>query len=586
MNLDHTKVTVVSFLKPYLATRKIIIFGFLLTMFLATIETGLESYFFKLVVDTVSNVGSTELLNAILWPAIFYCGMSLYHNLVMRAYHWGMIAFYPGLKQEVMKDLFAYSTRHSISFFQSNLAGDIAAKVQDVTESLELLLRNVFEIYIARIFQPIVVACFLAYINWMFSAIFILWTVLFVVITIRLSRNVGLSSHKFSQDKNQLSGKLIDILGNIITTKIFGRVQHEYESINHSLEKVKVSEQKMHWSITRLHFVQGILSLIIITLFLSLLIHLRIEQAVSIGDFVFVLTLLASNLAHVYMLGEGIGESSKNLAKFKQAVALLLLPHDVKDKPDASPLIVTQGTIEFKSIDFQFLEDQPLFTGFNLRIQAGEKVGIVGKSGAGKSTLVNLLLRLIEPTNGTVQIDGINIKDVTLNSIRNQITLVPQQIDLFHRSILDNIRYGSLDASDAEVIEAAKLAECDSFISEMPEGYQTLVGERGMKLSGGQKQRLAIARAYIKSAKILILDEATSALDSITEAYIQRALAKIMQDKTTIIIAHRLATLRQMDRILVMEKGKIVQEGTLKELINQPGHFQDLWQQQYFTDAE
>lgn len=586
MTTHSASISIRTFLKPYLLPHKLIILLFLVTVFLATIETGLDAFFYKWVIDTVTATPPAQLLTAIILPAVCYVGMSLYHNLNMRAYHWGMMVFYPKLKQQVMQDLFTYATKHSVSFFQNNLAGDIAAKINDVTDTIEPLLRNVFEIFIARIFQPLVVAVFLSYVSIQFSFIFIVWTTAFVWLTLRLSKKIGIASHQYNQEKNQLSGRLIDVIGNMITTKIFGRIQFESQSIHTNLTKVQHSEINQHRSVLQLHFIQGILSLIILASFVGLLIYYRSLEQVTVGDFVFVLSLLVANLAHVYKLGEGIGEFSMTQAKFKQAINLLMIPHDVKDKPHAKPLAVTNGSIEFKQIAFHYIEDKPIFSSFNVSIQAGEKVGIVGTSGAGKSTFVHLLLRLIEPNQGHIKIDGIDINEVTLNSLRNQVTLVPQQIDLFHRSILDNIRYGNLEATDEEIVQAAKLAECDDFIHQLPDGYHTMVGERGMKLSGGQKQRIAIARAYLKPAKILILDEATSALDSITESYIQRALTKIMQHKTTIIIAHRLATLKQVDRVLVFENGNIVQQGKLQDLIHQPGKFAELWKQQYFMDTE
>tara|TARA_R110002110_G_scaffold415858_2_gene658586 strand:- start:23059 stop:24816 length:1758 start_codon:yes stop_codon:yes gene_type:complete len=585
MNPNSSAISINQFLKPYLAKRKFLLFVFSITCVLATLESGLDAYFLKLVIDTVTQVQPADLLMAVFWPAIFYVGMSLYHNLIMRAYHWGMMVFYPELKQNIMQDLFAYTAKHSVSFFQTNLSGDIAAKIQDITESIEPLLRNIFEIFIARATQPLIVAIFLSIVGWSFSVIYLIWAGLFIYCTLKLSKLVGQNSHQYSQEKNILSGRLIDILGNIITTKIFGRLQFESLNLNTTLETVKNSEKKLHWSLLNLHFIQGLLSFVILVCFVGLLIHERINNQVSVGDFVFVLSLLVVNLSHIYALGEGIGDSTKTIAKFRQAINILLGPHDVGNKPNAQSLNVSRGTISFKEVDFQYIDDKPIFSNFNLSIQANETIGIVGASGAGKSTLVNLLLRLVEPQKGSIQIDGTDISDVTLNSLRNQITLVPQQIDLFHRSIMDNIRYGNLEADEQQIIQAAKLAECDDFIQLLPDGYNTLVGERGMKLSGGQKQRLAIARAYLKPAKILILDEATASLDAITEAYIQRALTDIMQNKTTLIIAHRLATLKQVDRIIVFDNGKIVQDGKLDDLINQAGLFLELWKNQHFSKA-
>lgn len=252
------------------------------------------------------------------------------------------------------------------------------------------------------------------------------------------------------------------------------------------------------------------------------------------------------------------------------------------DRDDAKDLNISKGIIEFSNLDFQYNQKTSVFAGLNLTINPNEKIGIVGKSGAGKSTLVNLLLRFYDTQDGqgTIKIDNQNIRDVTLYSLREAISVIPQDTTMFNHSIMDNIRYGRLEASDDEVIVAAKQAHADEFIQNLPEGYQTLVGERGLKLSGGQRQRIAIARAILKDAPILILDEATSALDSESETLIQKSLMDVMGNKTVIAIAHRLSTLAAMDRIIVMDAGKIVQDGTHDDLVKTEGIYKTLWDTQ------
>lgn len=578
-------ITLQGFLKPYLSNSKIYLSVLFITCIIGAAEQSLHAYLLKIVIDTVSLIEPAKLLQAVLWPAIFYVGMDLYHNLTMRAYLFTCMKYFPALKKKVMNDLFEHTAEHSISFFQTNLAGDIAGKIQDVTNIIEPLIRQVFEVFISRAMMPIIAMVFLSLISWHYSAIFLVWTIAFVLCTVHLSKPVGVYSHQLAANKNQLSGKLVDVLGNIVTAKMFGRTSFEKDNLNQTMNTVKQSEVKVHWSLLRLHFIQGLFTLSLISCFMFLLIKGRMNNDVSVGDFVFVLTLLVTSLSHIYALGQGIGDTIKYINEFRQAINILLLPHDVVDKEGAEDIKVMSGEIKLCNVDFAYVPEKPIFDKLNVTIKPGEKVGIVGPSGAGKSTLINLLLRLFELQSGSVLIDNQNINDVTLKSLRRNITLVPQQTDLFHRSILDNIRYGHLEATDAEIVEAAKLAECDEFIMSLPEQYNTLVGERGVKLSGGQKQRLAIARAYLKPAKILILDEATSALDSITETYIQRSLKQIMENKTTLVIAHRLATLRQMDRILVFEKGRIVQDGTLEELRNKPGTFANLWEHQNFLET-
>lgn len=258
----------------------------------------------------------------------------------------------------------------------------------------------------------------------------------------------------------------------------------------------------------------------------------------------------------------------------------LVIPHDIKDKSNASQLVVTQGRIEFSKVKFHYQGGYSLFQNKSVTIEPGQKVGLVGYSGSGKSTFVNLILRLYEVVDGQILIDGQNLAEVTQESLRQAIAMIPQDPTLFHRSLMDNIRYGRTDATDEEVILASRKAHAHEFISLLPEGYKTLVGERGVKLSGGQRQRIAIARAILKNAPILMLDEATSQLDSITESNIQESLWDLMQGKTTLIVAHRLSTLLHMDRILVFDKGHIIEDGTHTELLNRGGLYKTLWDAQ------
>jgi len=268
------------------------------------------------------------------------------------------------------------------------------------------------------------------------------------------------------------------------------------------------------------------------------------------------------------------------LWQFFPWIAELLQPHEIVDRPGATPLVVTSARIRFEALDFSYKNARVFAGDFELEVAGGEKLGLVGHSGAGKSTLVSLLLRQFELHRGSIRIDGQSVSDITLESLRRAVALVPQSASLFHRSIMDNIRYGRLAASDEDVVEAARLAEADSFIRQLPQGYSTRVGERGVKLSGGQRQRVAIARALLRRAPILLLDEATSALDSESEAAIQAALVGLMHDKTVIAIAHRLSTLRAMDRIVVVEQGRIVEDGSHEALVRQGGVYASLWNSQ------
>ena len=288
---------------------------------------------------------------------------------------------------------------------------------------------------------------------------------------------------------------------------------------------------------------------------------------ISIADFFWELT-------------KDFSEFSKLLGRITQALKVVLDKPEFQDLPEAYELKVTRGAISFDRVLFHYKGITPLFHNKSVIIGAGQKVGLVGYSGSGKSTFVNLILRLYDVTEGSILIDGQDIRNCTQDSLRKNIAMIPQDPSLFHRTLIDNIRYGCENASDEEVVEAAKRAHAHDFIAKLPQGYNALVGERGVKLSGGQRQRIAIARAILKNAPILILDEATSALDSVVESDIQQSLWELMQGKTTIVIAHRLSTLLHMDRILVFEQGKIVEDGSHTQLLTKNGMYKTLWEAQ------
>lgn len=303
------------------------------------------------------------------------------------------------------------------------------------------------------------------------------------------------------------------------------------------------------------------------------------EGGMGTGDFVFILALYAQITGTLLFIGRAFNNTARSLGEMKEGLFEIIQPLDIVDRADAKLLRAKKGKIEWNNVTFKY-EDNSVFDHFNLTIKAGERVGLVGSSGAGKTTFVSLLLRQHELNDGAILIDGQNIAEVTQDSLRENVAVVPQEPMLFHRSIRDNIAYGKPTATDKEIIAVAKKAQAHEFISALKDGYDTLVGERGVKLSGGQKQRVAIARAMLKNARVLVLDEATSALDSESEVAIQKALHELMTGKTVIAIAHRLSTLREMDRIIVLEDGKIIEDGNHDTLTKSGGLYARLWEHQ------
>jgi ATP-binding cassette subfamily B protein len=339
-------------------------------------------------------------------------------------------------------------------------------------------------------------------------------------------------------------------------------------------------ERGMRKYINNMRLVQDIICVVLLGVLVYILLQLYSKNLITIGDFTLIVTITMSIFHSMWYLANKIVDVYKNIGTCCQAMSLIKVKHEIIDQPNAKELVVPKGEIEFREVAFSYKNSTPIFLNNNIKIAPASKVGLVGYSGSGKSTFINLILRLHEVSFGEILIDGQNISNVSQDSLRNNISMIPQDISLFHRSLWDNIRYGNPNASEKQIILASKQAHCHEFIMDLEHGYDTLVGERGIKLSGGQRQRIAIARAFLENASILILDEATSSLDSVTEKYIQDSLHLAIQNRTTIIIAHRLSTLLEVDRILVFKDGRIVEDGNHQQLIKSGGHYATMWAMQ------
>jgi ABC-type multidrug transport system fused ATPase/permease subunit len=305
-----------------------------------------------------------------------------------------------------------------------------------------------------------------------------------------------------------------------------------------------------------------------------------IRATITVGDFLLIMTLMIQLIRNVFDMANALPDTYDMIGSIRDSLDMLIVPRDIRDRAGATDLVVTRGEVVFDQVDFLYDRKKSVFRGLTLTVAPGQRVGLIGHSGAGKSTLATLLMRLYDIQGGSIAIDGQNIAEVTQRSLRESIALIPQDAVLFHRTLIENIRYGRPDASDDEVFLAARRAHAHEFIAALPLGYETLVGERGVKLSGGQRQRIAIARALLKDAPILILDEATSALDSESEALIQSAMREAMTGKTVIAIAHRLSTLAHLERLIVLDKGHIVEDGSHAELLARGAAYAALWKRQ------
>lgn len=575
--------TLTSFIWRYLQNRKMYLVGFFIVAVVWATDMSLSPYLLKVIIDNAVQTSHdhAQFINGVTLPAILYISMSMVVNFNFRLYDYINLRLYPEIKSSVTKDLFKYLLNHSHSFFQNNFAGNLTRKIFDM-EEVEQIISIVNEWFYPRILAVIISTTTLCLaVSPLFGAILFIWAILFVLYSYKAAKNSEELARVCSEAGSKMGGTLSDSISNVMSTKLFANISNEINHLNKDIDALVNADRALQWKNLKANFFQGLGITVLITAMLLALIHGSNQGWISAGDFALVLMLSISFIYGVFNIGQEMLKFSKYVGKCNQALSFIKIPHEITDIPNAKNLEVSDGEISFNQVSFHYDNAPPLFDNLSITIKSGEKVGLVGYSGGGKSTFIKLILRLIDVQSGSITIDGQDIKTIKNNSLRKQIGTIPQEPDLFHRSIMENIRFARIDASDAEVIQAAKMARCHEFISELPEQYQSLVGERGIKLSGGQKQRIAIARAFLKHAPILILDEATSSLDSITERQIQESLHNVMANKTTIVIAHRLSTLKDMDRILVFSSGKIVEDGSLESLLNDKnGHFYKLWHMQ------
>lgn len=582
---ENLPTTLFSFVWRYLKNRKLYLAGFALIAILWAIEMSLSPYLLKLIIDGVVRNPQNQitLLNAILLPAVIYFSMSIIMNLTFRFHDYLNLRLFPEISASIDRDMFLYLMHHSYAFFQNHFAGSLARKTFDMAQGVERIISTLKVAVFPRIIALIISSASLfILVSPIFGIILFVWTLIFVSTSYVVTKGSEKIAREEAEESAKLGGAMTDSISNAISTKLFYNIDNEVNYLNKYLRSLMSIERKLMWKNLKANFIQGCFVTILIGLMLYFLIYGRIHGFVTPGDFAFVLTLSISFILSLEDVRQRMLEFTKVVGTCNQALTYIRVPHEIKDAPDALPLKITSGQITFENVSFKHANASiTLFNKLNITIHPGEKVGLVGYSGGGKSTFIKLILRLLDPQSGRVLIDNQDIKQVTEFSLRKQIGTIPQEPELFHRSIMDNIRFARPDATDEAVIEASKRAKCHDFISELPEGYHSLVGERGIKLSGGQKQRIAIARAFLKNAPILLLDEATSSLDSITERNIQESLHEVIKDRTTIVIAHRLSTLKDMDRILVFVNGSIVEDGSLNTLLkDQNSHFYKLWNMQ------
>lgn len=508
----------------------------------------------------------------------------LFNSVTWFAYRVGTFLnnfFQPRVIADLTNTCFDCLHQHSFGFFVNRFVGALVRKVGRLTRAFEEITDALYWNLLPMAVRIVAVLVVIFYRYATLGFILLGWIVVYLAINYALTLKKLKLDEAAAASDTLVTAYLADTITNQVNVKVFTAGPHErqgFRQLTH--DQFRLAKRSWDFDATIEAVQAGFMFALEFTMF-YVAIQLWSRGGVTVGDFVLIQIYLIQLFDQLWGFGRVIRRMYRSLADAEEMVEILNTPQQVQDSARAGVLTVPRGEVEFRHLKFTYTNSREVISNFNLRVAPGERVGLVGPSGAGKSTLVALMFRFFDVSQGGIYIDGQNIAEVTQESLRHNLSYVPQDPILFHRTLMDNIRYGRREASDGEVTAAARQAHCDEFIERLPQGYQTFVGERGIKLSGGERQRVAIARAILKNAPILVLDEATSSLDSQTEALIQDALEHLMAGRTTIVIAHRLSTIMELDRIVVVSEGHIRETGTHQALVKKTGGlYRRLWELQ------
>lgn len=474
---------------------------------------------------------------------------------------------------DIRRDLFRHLTGHAPAFFSDRQPGTLASRVT-ATSNAFFMIENMF---VWNVLPPCIASLgailYIGSVSVIMSASLAVLCAGVIVMMFRIAAAGKPLHHDFADKAAAVDGEVVDLVGNMQLVKSFGGLPHEFLRFDRTLDREMRARSRSLLYLERLRLVHALITIAVTLGLLFWVVTLWEAKQASAGQVILVATLGLSILASTRDLAVALVDATQHLARLSEALSTLLVPHQLTDVPGAKALrFVPRGaSVRFENVTFAYPSGKTVCEGFDLDIEAGQWVGLVGESGGGKSTLFSLMQRFYDVQGGRLLIDGQDIRHVTQASLRDAITVVPQDISMFHRTLMENIRYGRPEASDEDVWRAAEAAHCREFIDQLPDGLDTLVGDRGTKLSGGQRQRVAIARALLKNAPILLLDEATSALDAKSEAEVRAALENLMRGRTVIAIAHRLATLRSFHRIVRLDRGRIVSDLPPEKVFDQTG---------------
>jgi ATP-binding cassette subfamily B protein len=530
-------------------------------------------YGVKYLVDCLS-AGSTRAGGV--WLAfIFLMSLIAADNFLWRIASWTASFTFVGVTGDLRRDIFRHLTGHAPSYFSDRLPGMLTSRIT-ATSNAVFTVENMF---VWNVLPPciatIAAIALISTVSPLMAGGMIVVAGAMVVAMFHLAAAGRPLHDDFANKAAAVDGEMVDVVNNMPLVRAFCGFRFEHDRFDATVNRELTARGRSLRYLEKLRIAHAAITVALTIALLAWVIVLWQHGGATTGDVVLVCTLGLSILSATRDLAVALVDVTQHVARLTEAIATLLLPHELRDHPQAEPLVKAGAAIVFNKVSFRYPGGLQVFDKFSLRLNAGQRVGLVGQSGGGKSTVFVLLQRFYDVNQGHIAIDGQNISKVTQESLRQAISVVPQDISMFHRSIMENIRYGRPTATDAEVLRAAIAARCD-FVETLPEGLATMVGDRGVKLSGGQRQRIAIARAFLKDAPILLLDEATAALDSESEEAIREALARLMRGRTVIAIAHRLATLRNFDRVIMLQGGRIIEDGPPDRLMQGAGPYREL----------
>jgi ATP-binding cassette subfamily B protein len=570
-DLDHYASRPFSFLWRYIRRRPKAHLTILIAVLAAVGCSISTQYGLKVLIDALSSSSGTP------WPAfMLLIALIAGDNLSWRLAGWLANSTFVGVTGDLRGELFRHLTGHAPSFFADRMPGTLASRITAASNAVYALET----MFIWNVLPPCVATlgamAYLFSVSTPMTAAVLAVSAVLVVILFRLAARGAPLHRDFADHAAVVDGEMVDVIANLPLVRAFGGLRREHRRLDGTISREMSSRRRSLYYLEKLRLFHAAVTAVLTALLLAWALHLWQIGAATTGDIVLVSTLGFSILHATRDLAVALVDTTQHFARLSEAVSTLLLPHTLRDVPSAPSLIRRRGAVVFDNIHFTYPDGRKVFDGFNLKIEPGERVGLVGESGGGKSTLFALLQRFHDLDEGRIAIDGQDVAKVTRESLWESIALVPQDISLLNRSVIENIRYGRPDAPEHLAVEAADAARCSDFIAALPHGYATVIGDRGVKLSGGQRQRIAIARAILKNAPILLLDEATSALDTDSEVAIREALDRLMEGRTVLAIAHRLASLRDFDRIVVMRGGRIIEEGPPNQLIVRNGAYRAL----------